>query len=64
MDYGAGDLRASALQAPGVLGALGAELIAAAVLVGWRAGAGITADAMTTDAITTEQEDGREPVVG
>lgn len=52
--YGAGDLGLGALQAPGVVLALGAELIAAAVLVGWRVGA----------RIPTEEEDGHGPVVG
>ena len=44
----------SSLQAPGVVGALGAELIAAALLLGSRVGA----------RISTEEDDGRDPVAG
>ena len=44
----------SSLQAPGVTAALGAELIAAALLVGSRVGAGVS----------TEEDDGREPAAG
>ncbi len=39
-----GGVGPDALQAPGVVVALGGELIAAALLVGWRVGAGITAE--------------------
>ena len=44
----------SSLQAPGVTAALGAELIAAALLLGSRVGA----------RISTEEDDGREPAAG
>ncbi len=44
----------SSLQAPGVVAALGAELIAAALLLASRVGAWIS----------TEEDDGRGPVVG
>ncbi|MDQ6839654.1 MAG: hypothetical protein M3137_15340 [Actinomycetota bacterium] len=50
----AGGVGPGALQAPGVVMALGAELIAAAVLVGWRVGG----------RITVEEDDGHGPVVG
>ena len=53
---GAGDggVGPRALQAPGVVLALGAELIAAALLLGWRVGA----------RMTIEEEDGHGPVLG
>ena len=44
----------SSLQAPGVTAALGAELIAAALLLGGRVGA----------RMSTEEDGGREPVAG
>jgi len=52
--YGAGGLERRALEAPGVVAALGAELIAMALLVGWRVGA----------RITIEEDDGHGPVAG
>ncbi len=51
---GSGGVGRSALQAPGVVLALGAELIAAAMLLGWRVGG----------RITVEEDDGHGPVVG
>lgn len=54
VNYGDSAIGLRALQAPGVVLALGTELIAAALLLGWRVGA----------RITIEEDEGHGPVVG